>query len=150
MATTVFMSVTDKARESRLARLSEGIADPGNREELEVALMDFLAAAMRGASSLPAASPSPSPPKARQTAADSLRAGLACVCTTPRAKIRWELGQVGDRFAHKMSGKSTFICVMYGPLAMLDLSDIDAPRDGPSHAHRLAPLLFHTGCSIGR
>lgn len=59
MATTVFMSVTDKARESRLARLSEGTADPGNREELEVALTDFLAAAMRGASSLPGSPPAP-------------------------------------------------------------------------------------------
>jgi len=50
MATTVFMSVTDKARESRLARLSEGVADPGDRAELETALIEFLAAAMRGPS----------------------------------------------------------------------------------------------------
>jgi hypothetical protein len=66
MPMTVFKSVTDKARESRLARLSEGAADPGNREELEVVLTDFLAAAIRGPSSLPSSAPAPRPPNAHQ------------------------------------------------------------------------------------
>ncbi|VTY40208.1 HTH-type transcriptional regulator BetI [Xylophilus ampelinus] len=48
MATTVFMSVTDKARDSRVARLSGGIADPANRKELEAELIAYVAAAMRG------------------------------------------------------------------------------------------------------
>jgi len=57
MATTVFMSVTDKARDSRVARLSEGITDPANRAELEAELIAYVAAAMRGPSSVVVSKP---------------------------------------------------------------------------------------------
>lgn len=53
MATTVFMSVTEKARDSRVARLSEGLINPANRVDLEQALTEFLAGAMGGSIAAP-------------------------------------------------------------------------------------------------